>query len=740
MPTSTRFFAGTISLALAIAGATVGGTFTPSNVYAQDDEDMSIMEEVMVTASRREESLQDVALAMSVLDTQEFAEAGLTNLTSILTFVPGVIPQDGGATFGNNVFIRGINAAGAAGVGTYVDDIPYGSSTVYAGGGAPVDGTLLDLESLNVLKGPQGTLYGASAMGGMLKYKTRNPSLDHWSGNISADLSSTKGGGLNQLYRVTANGPLSEDTVGLSVTGFWQDKTGYIDNVVIPREHWDDYEYYGGSAALLFVPTDKMTVKAQVLYQKSTQDGVATVQGDNDGNPIYSPYETGETDVNPSIFETKLFGLTIEYDFDAVVLTSVTSYQELEFSQSADLTVPFAFFADIFFPENAPHTSAIFTGTLGWDKFTQEVRLTSESSGKFQWLIGGFYSKEEGFNEQILDVTPPEPLFFYANFPSVYEEKAVFGTATYYFTPDFDANFGIRHADNTNSVELLTRDSILVAPVPFNEVNEKVTTYLFNMRYRPRDNMSIYARAASGYRPGGANFVLLDPVTGLPITDPRFDADELWSYELGFKGQSANGRVAYDAAVFYIDWRDYQIGVTRGGLNVLGNAEKASSMGAEASLNFAVTESFILKFTGSYIDAQLEADEPDLGGAKGTQLPSSPKWSGTISFQYDFNMGSVPAYLGGSWTYSDKKPVGFDGYTDSNGVFWPSSAPRYIIPSYDTLNLHAGISTERFDASVYVNNLLDSDSWTNYATNFSGFATGIPQRPQTFGVVLRAKF
>ncbi len=308
MTIQTRYFAGIVSIVLAL----MGGAFNSPTALAQDEgEDAMELEEVIVTASRREEVLQDVALAVAVLDPEEFAKAGLTSLKAILPFVPGVIVQDGGATFGNGVFIRGINAVGAAGVGTYVDDIPYGSSTVYAGGGAPVDGTLLDLESLNVLKGPQGTLYGASAMGGLLKFKTRDASLDHWSGNISADLSSTKGGGLNQLYRVSANGPLSQDTVGLSFTGFWQDKTGYIDNLTIPREGWDDYEYYGGSASLLFVPTDKLTVKAQVLYQNSTQDGVATVQGDNEGVPIFSEYETGETDVQPSTFETSLFGLSL---------------------------------------------------------------------------------------------------------------------------------------------------------------------------------------------------------------------------------------------------------------------------------------------------------------------------------------------------------------------------------------------------------------------------------------------
>ncbi len=597
MPISMRSLAAIASFSLAL----MAGTFHSTTALAQDEGDEALeLEEVIVTASRREESLQDVALAVTVLDPEVFAKAGMTGLNDILPFVPGVNFQYGGSPILNVIYIRGINSIGAGGVGTYIDDVSYGSATVYAGGGAALDGTLMDLETVNVLKGPQGTLYGASSLSGLIKYKTRDASLDHWSGSISADLSDTKGGGLNQLYRVTANGPLSQDTVGLSFTGFWSDKTGFIDNVTIPKDNWDDYEYYGGSGSLLFKPNDKLTVKAQALYQNSTQQGMATIQGDNEGNPIHGDYLTGELDVQPSTFETSLYGLTIDYDFGFATLTSVTSYQEMQLVQTADLTIPFAFLADLFFPDNAPHTSALFVGDLGWEKFTQEIRLVSEDNEKFEWLVGAYYNKEEGHNIQDLIIVPPEPTFFFANFPSTYIDKSLFATGTWYFTPDFDASFGMRYSETSNSVELITNDSILVQPLPFNKVEENVNNYLFNVRYRPSDNMSVYGRVASGFRPGGANFVIVDPVTQEPLVDPVIGSDSLWSYELGLKGNSPDARWIYELAVFYIDWQDYIIFVTRGGLTVGGNAEKATSKGGEASLNFAVTDSFTIGATLGY--------------------------------------------------------------------------------------------------------------------------------------------
>lgn len=733
----------TISLALALTGSVLYGPV----VVAQEEYE-GVLEEVIVTASRRDESIQDVAIAVSVIDVAQFADAGLTSLTDILPFVPGVSVNDGGQAFGNSVYMRGVNAVLAAGVASYIDDIPFGSSTGYAGGNAPLDGSLLDLRTMEVLKGPQGTLYGASAMGGLLKYNTRDASLTDWVGSLSADLSSTKGGGLNQLYRVNANGPIVTDTLGLSFTAFWKDKSGYIDNVTIPVKGWDDYEYYGGSGSLRWVATDKLEFKVQGLYQKSTQEGAATIQANYDDDllvpgiskaePIYGKYKTGQADVSPSEFKAHMLGLTIDYDVGFGTLTSITSTQKYTFVSETDLSVPFSFYADLFFPENAPHGTTLFIGDLGSKKFTQELRLTSNSNQNFEWTVGGFYTKEDGHNSQALLTSPPEPLFF-AGFPSTYKEKSIFGTGTYYFTPDFDGSFGIRYADYSNDV-ILNAIGPLLAPIPLTKISDDVTNYLFNLRYRASDSMSFYGRAASGYRPGGANFVLRDFETGEPLTEEFYLPDTLWSYEAGIKGFTANGRLSYDFALFYIDWKDYQIRVVRSGLSVAGNAESATSKGAEASLSFAATDALIIKATLSYTNAKLTSDEPDLGGADGDQLPNSPKWNTTLDFNYDFNMGDLPAYAGLAWRYKGKMPVGFEGYTDSEGEYWPPSSPRVNLDSYNLVDLRAGFSVDDFDIALYVTNVFDEWAYTSFGSSFTALSTGTVTRPRTFGAVVRWNF
>ena len=676
----------------------------------------------------------------------QLSDAGLNGLQEVLGFVPGVSVVDSGGNFNNQVYIRGINAVLAAGVATYVDEIPFGSSTVYTTP-APLDGTLLDVNTLDVLKGPQGTLYGASAMGGILKYATRDASLDDWTGSMTADLSNTSGGGMNQLYRVNANGPIA-DSLGVSFTGFWSDAEGYIDNVAIPIDGWDDYEYYGASGSLRWAPTDKLEITVQGLYQNSTQEGLSTIQanfaddmfvpGVGAGEPWFGEYETGEADINPSEFDASMVGLTVDYDFGFATLTSVTSSQELQFVQSMDFTAIYGPALDELYEDNAPHTSVIFVGDLGFDKLTQELRLTSESNDTFEWIVGAYYTDEEGHNIQRFDVQPPED-FFFANFPSNYDELSAFATGTYYLTPDFDMSLGVRYADYSNDV-LLDAIGPLIAPIPQTSIEDEVTNYLFNVRWRTGDNTAIYGRIATGYRPGGANFLLLDPVTQEPLTNPFFEADSLTSYEAGIKGTTQDGRLGYDLAAYYIDWQDYQIGIVRGGLQVAGNADKAVSMGAEASLSYAATDALTFKGMVSYTNAELAADEPELGGADEDQLPNSPEWQSAIDIDYRFNVGELPGYTGLSWRYKGDMPVGFDGYTDGNGTYWPPSSPRVTVDGYNMVDVRAGMTIGPVDVSLYVTNLLDEWAYTNFGSSFLGPSLATPTRPRTVGAVARFNF
>lgn len=327
---------------------------------------------------------------------------------------------------------------------------------------------------------------------------------------------------------------------------------------------------------------------------------------------------------------------------------------------------------------------------------------------------------------------------FFANFPSNYEELSLYGTGTYYFTPEWDASVGIRYADYSNDVRLDTKGP-LVAPIPQAKIDDTVTNWLFNTRYRFDDNMSLYGRIASGYRPGGANFVLLAP-DGSPLTPPFFEADTLWSYEIGLKGSSEDGRFGYDIAAFYIDWQDYQINVTIGGLNVAGNAEEATSKGFEGSLSYAATDALTFTGTLAYINAELGKDEPNLGGQKGEQLPNSAEWTFTLGAQYDFSMGGHPSFVGASWLYKGDMPVGFPGYTDSSGTYYPPSNPRVDIDSYNLVDLRAGVDFDYFTLSVYATNLLDEWAYTSFGSTDVAASLGTPTRPRTMGIAAQWYF
>ena len=718
----------------------VASILTVSAAFGQDTEvGPQPIEEIIVTASRREEALQDVAMAVANIDAVDFAKSGYTTVADVFAFVPGVfIEYRGQNFFENDIYIRGINAFGAAGVTTYVDDIDMGR----------IDGLLLDLEQVTILKGPQGTLYGSSAMGGLVKYTTRRPSLESWSGNVSADLSlSYHGhGDVSQLYRVSANGPLSSNNVGVSFTAFWKDYNGFIDDAL--SDDVDDYEFSGGSGSLLWTPTDNLEVKIQGLYQISVQDGSAVVELDiSTGNPVPSigKYTTDDIGQNPLDLESKVIGATINYEMDWATLTSVTSYQEQGLVQTEDFTFLVGLI-DFLFPAGAPHGDTVLVDDNGFDKFIQELRLTSASNQKFEWLVGLYYSDRDSSGVSQVLTTPMEPIFS-ADQQTDFIEKAAFASGTYYFTPDLDASIGIRYSQNESTLGV-TAVGPFLDTTPATTTDENITTYLFNLRYRLNDDMSFYGRAASGYRPGGTRTSTRDPVTGALVDDPFFLPDELWSYEAGVKGRSLGGRLAYDVAAFFIDWQDYQIFVTRGGLSTIGNATEASSRGVEASVSLAATDALTFKATVSYVDAQLDVDEPDLGGAKGDQLPHNAQWDVTMGFNYDFNMWrGIPAYFGGSYRYSDEFPVGFDGVT-INGQFFPASAPRYFNESYNVVDLKTGFTTGRFETSLYVTNLLDEYKFSNVdtflQTNAMGgtdlFASGNPLRPRTVGVWVQVNF
>ncbi len=257
---------------------------------------------------------------------------------------------------------------------------------------------------------------------------------------------------------------------------------------------------------------------------------------------------------------------------------------------------------------------------------------------------------------------------------------------TYYFTPKFDATVGMRVSSNDMGV-LFSGTGLLAGPaLPKQTVSDEVETYLFNARYRPNDDLSLYVRIADGYRPASANLPLRDPNTGQILSVPFVRSDSLWSYEVG-----------YDVAVYRIKWEDLQVFRSFMGVNVGGNADSdVTANGVEATLTMQPTRALDLTGTLAYARSELDDDERSVGGLAGEQLPGIPEWTFSLSGNYDFMLGSLDAFVGGGVAYQDERKTSFQG----GGTIAPAN-PNFDVDDYVTVDLRTGVRFGRYNFSIY---------------------------------------
>jgi outer membrane receptor protein involved in Fe transport len=697
------------------------------------------VEEIIVTASRRAQEVQDVPASVAVVDPQAFASGGLTSLSGVLKYIPGVNFNDDGAPGQGSITMRGVaNIFSTPSVGIYLDDIPYGSVTAFAeGANFALDSLLGNVERIEVVKGPQGTLFGAAAMGGSLRYITKEPSLTDFSGRFATDLSNTSQGGFNQLYKAGVDVPIVSDKLSLGVSGFYQDNEGFIDQALRAEKDINDAKLKGGQATLLFKPTDAFKVKLNYMDQKFDFSEQNNVPFDiTTGEPIFGRYQQNTAPGGqPTQIEYELSSATFEYQADWATATLASSYQE--FSQNAVLDLT-RFFGPLVDQQTGdpPGTNTVpLDLIISTDRWAHEFRLTSANNQHLEWLVGLYYTKEESSNFQKAIGQPSGFNLVTQQFPSDYKEKAIFGNVTYYFTPQLDATVGARFSSNDMSV-LFTGTGFLAGPaLPRQTVSDDVQTYLFNARYRPSEDLSLYVRIADGYRPASANLPLLDPNTGDVISLPFVRADSLWSYEVGAKGKLAGGAVGYDVAVYHIKWKDMQVFQSLGGVNVGANADSdVTANGVEATLTLQPTSALNLVATAAYSRSELDDDDPPLGGLSGEQLPGIPEWTFSLSGDYDFMLGSLDAFVGGGVAYQDSRKTSFEG----GGAIAPGNA-NFDVDDYVTADLRTGVKFGRYKLSLYATNLFDEYGFQRATTvGTQGNATIL--RPRTIGAVFSAEF
>ena len=696
--------------------------------------------EIVVTAQKRSENQQDVPISISVVSGEQLVESGATQLTDFSGYIPGLHVSSLGAPGQAILTLRGIPPLGGnASVGTYVDDGPVGSSTAYTeSAGFTVDLLPYDLQRIEVLRGPQGTLYGASTLGGLIKYVTIAPDLNEFSGRVGAEgFAIRHAGDLGYAFQGFINAPIVLDKLAITASFAHRKTPGWIDNTQTGEKDQNSFDQTGFRGSLLWRPTDKLRIRLSAMQQKIDSDSGSTIVEDVNGDPIGN----GRSNFNyvPESFKSRFtnFAGTVEYDFGFAALSSATTYTDTKRVEAQDgsrligIYLPFA-----------PITP--FENVLTMEKITEEIRLTSPSGGRFEWMLGYFFTDEDAGNVQALrgldlDLNsvgaPLDPLFT-AALPSTYKEHAIFGNATFRFTEQLWLTGGLRWARNKQTFKQLITSAIVPNVDEAGKSNESIVTYSVSPQFHLNSDTMFYARVATGYRPGGPN-------VALPGVPPSFDPDTITNYELGVKARLANRTVNLDIALFQMDWKDIQVNKTFGVTGGLANGSGARSKGIEAAVLWRPGGGLTLGANGAYTDSELTDDAPEIGGFKGDRLPDIPKFSGSLTAGYNFRVGNLPAEVGGGIRHTGKRvsDVGFS----FPGV--PGEAgDKLSIPAYTAVDLNGSVTfMERYKIRAYVRNLTDEGGpiargLVRDLLDSPAYISAVPLQPRTIGLGLDVSF
>ncbi len=727
-----------LSRAIATGLGTTGALALLVGATTVQAAETTTIEEVIVTAQKRNENLQDVPVSISVVSSEQLENMQVSQLTDISPYIPGLIVNSQGSPGQTALTLRGIAASSSSStVGTYIDDTPVGGSSLYSAASIfQLDLLPYDVDRVEVLRGPQGTLYGASTIGGLLKYATKKPDLEHFEFRAGAEVfDMADAGDSGYGGRVGFNAPLAAGKVAIRGSYAYQRTPGYIDNPVLGIEDQNEYTQDGGRLAVLWQINDAVSLQLSGVWQSIDSEGQANEVAALP--PQLTPLNSGRNDNNaiPQTFTKDIayYSATLNWDFSWGSFVSASSYSSTQTERISDGTPVYGPFIPFFAPGAPPGSTTPFGVDLDFQKWTQEFRLASNTDGRLEWMVGGFYTDEESAQDQVLTVNAPNNgavLVSLADFglPSTFEELGIFANMTYKFTDRFDFAVGARWSTNDQTFEQVAFSPGLIASSPKVTSTEDVWTYMASPRFRITDDTMTYLRVASGYRPGGPNVFAL----GAP---PQVNSDSVVNYELGLKTQFLSGHAYVDVAVFYMDWKDIQVGVTQNGISFLANAGAAVSQGVELSTSFIPLDGLTLGLNLAYTDSQLTADLPPPGvGQDGDHLAGIPEWAGSLTADYNFPVGSWEGRVGGGYRYTDDKLSSYE-----------SSPNAFNIDGYSAFDLSAGLSNDQWQLRLYARNVTDEKAYNilDIQSNALGqqlYATGTPITPRTVGFSVDVKF
>ncbi len=774
---------------------------TPTGVSAQET-GAAMLEEVIVTAQKRSQDIQDIPFAITAMSQKTMDRAGINHLEDFAYKVPGlaIAGQSNGRTQLN---IRGIssgevrrdNTRATETVGIYFDEVPL-SVALYNPNLEP-----FDLARVEVLRGPQGTLYGSGSLAGTIRLVSNAPVMNEFEGLIDADLTSVNHGDMGYSIKGVLNMPISDDMAAARVVVYQVEEAGWADNLSDGPGGGKDVNSgtrSGLRASLLWTPTERLSIKPMFIHQTVNFDGTAddssgalgvdrlitvgTLRPDQAFDPS-GKYEQWKYHAEFYDDEIDIANLHVGYDYDSYQLVSSSSYTSRDIAVRSDVSTNNI--AGAFFPAPAPASGGSVNvlgihldDTKDVSSFAQEFRLTSTGDSDLQWIAGLFYSDIDVVYHQEMVVTdprgitgvPPSPLVMalyepYGNPPGHMveldddfntEQLAVFGEANYRFADKWQATVGLRWFDVEQSFTQGKKGRLtgeLEPSIKTTASGEDGINPKFLVSYEPSDDILISLQAAKGFRLGGPQSfvptVAVGPgndcpgdlaALGVTVDPDGFDSETLWNYELGLKSMWAENRVVFNASTFFIDYKDLQSSTRLNcGSSFTSNAGGAESRGIEFELQVLATDDLILGLGGSFIDAELTDDLPSGEGLKGDALNYVPDVKLNASIDYSRPLSdSRSAYVTLAYQYTGSVPLFYP-----QAANLPTTRDR-VADAYSTVNLRIGVEAKKWELAVFAINLLDE-----YATVYSdsitpegpgGWVNDTVIRPRTIGLNAKYKF
>ena len=735
--------------------AMIGGVMAFESAIADVEraEGQRMLEEVMVTARKREESAQDVVGGLQVFSGAELDRLGADGFEDYLLQTPGVSFRNQG-NGSKRIALRGVsNIAGgdfvvgdpASTVGLYLNDIALVGTAILP------DLALYDLSRVEVLKGPQGTLYGDSSMGGAVKMVLNQPQTDGYEANTDFSVSSTEGGGVNYRTRGMVNIPISDD-VALRLVGTYKDNDGFIDNITRGEDNRNDEESYSIRGILAAQLTDNLSGEFLALYDDVYQGDFPQI--------TQSLPDLQTNAAEPRFNESKatILGLTLKYDLGGAELTSVTSHFESE--RNFLSTVEFigvTIEAPFYGVPDGIYTEESFFAASTMDAFAQELRLVSNGDNRLDWAVGGYYQKKKfdaGSHVPIpLDEVDAVNAALVANghvpFPGTvgwsrqvndeYTHKAVFGEVTYELIPNLDFTVGLRWFDTEiNDTDLVLGHGITepwYIGVPTSQ-NISGDGYIpkFALSYKLTDDHLVYLEASKGFRSPMFN---IQRSSG--VGDEGADSDTLWSYTLGAKTAWSDGRVILNGALFYIDWEEIQVVLvdtspfTGGLVGFVENGGDAVIRGFEIELSALLTDSLQVGVNLGYTHSEMV--KAQLNVIEDVVLPNVPEWTVSATAEYRRPI----ADLGDGFIRFDLQ------YTDEQATrAITTNVDGLFLDSYAIGTLRVGLDAGDWGVDLFVDNLWDERGEIGRGLASPDSPFNIDRfsitRPRTIGLMFKKNF